>query len=73
MRCSVVVGLVGRWHDGDMSDDDLDAFEQHLMVCPPCLVYNDKVRIAMAALPTAAGAVAEEELVRDLVDLVRRS
>jgi hypothetical protein len=50
VSCDVIVGLIGRWLDGDMEDEDRDAYEQHLLFCPPCLVRTGKTRRALAAL-----------------------
>ena len=54
VSCDVIFGLLGRWHDGDMAEHDRDAYEQHLLFCPPCLQQNDKLRLALAALGQAA-------------------
>jgi hypothetical protein len=36
-----------------MRDADRDAFEQHLLFCPPCMAQNDKAGLALAALTSA--------------------
>ncbi|WP_131787982.1 zf-HC2 domain-containing protein [Protofrankia symbiont of Coriaria ruscifolia] len=43
ISCDVVFDLVGAWYDGELTDNDQNAFEQHLLFCPPC------------PLPTAIG------------------
>ncbi len=34
VNCQVIFGLLSRWRDGDMTERDLDAYEQHLLFCP---------------------------------------
>jgi hypothetical protein len=67
-RCDVLAGLVGSWHTGTMREVDRDAYEQHLLFCPPCLVQNDKARLAFAALPAAPNEPPPDDLVRRLAD-----
>jgi hypothetical protein len=69
VSCAVVVGLMGRWHDGDMDERDRDAYEQHLLFCPPCLQQNGKTRRVLAAL----ARIAAEEPDGDLVHRLTRS
>lgn len=57
ISCQLVAALTSRWHSGELSDVRTDDFEQHLLVCPPCLTYSAKLRLALAAL---AGAAAGE-------------
>jgi len=60
------MGLIGRWQKGLLSDVHRDSFEQHLLVCPPCLAQNDKARLAFAALTAARAKSPPEDLVRRL-------
>jgi hypothetical protein len=69
VSCDVIVGLIGRWLDGDMDDGDRDAYEQHLLFCPPCLVQTGKTRRALTALREIPAAVPDERLMRRLVRL----
>jgi hypothetical protein len=69
-RCEVISGLIGSWHTGTMRDVDRDAFEQHLLFCPPCLVQHDKARLAFAALAAAPRERPPAELVARLADQV---
>jgi hypothetical protein len=62
VTCEVIVGLIGRWLDADLDEGDSDAFEQHLLFCPPCLIQTDKTRLALAALGTAPAAVPGNDL-----------
>ena len=71
MTCDLVAGLMSRWWDGDMDDRDRDAYEQHLLFCPPCMVQNDKARVALTALARAAREPVPADLHRDLVALLR--
>lgn len=70
VNCQVIFGLLGRWHDGDMTARDRDAYEQHLLFCPPCLRQNDKMRVALAALNNAFNAVPSNEMRRNLTEII---
>jgi hypothetical protein len=67
-RCDVVSALIAKWHTGAMRPKDRDSYEQHLLFCPPCLIQNDKARLALAALSTAASQPPPADLVRQLTD-----
>jgi len=67
VSCDVIVGLIGRWLDGDMDDGDRDSYEQHLLFCPPCLVQTGKTRRALTALREIPAAVPGERLMRRLI------
>jgi len=49
-RCDVVSTLIMSWHVGSLREQDRNAFEQHLLFCPPCLAQSDKVGLALTAL-----------------------
>lgn len=49
-----------------MRETDRDAYEQHLLFCPPCLAQNDKARIAFSALISAPTQPPPEPLVAHL-------
>lgn len=66
--CNVIVGLVGRWHKGRLSELHRNAYEQHLLFCPPCLVQHDKARLAFDALRTVATESPSADLVRRLTE-----
>jgi hypothetical protein len=72
VSCDVIVGLVGRWLDGDMDDGDRDAYEQHLLFCPPCLVQTGKTRRAVVALREMPGAFPDDNLRHRLARLVQQ-
>lgn len=69
-RCNVVSGLIGRWHLGRLREVDLEAFEQHLLYCPPCLVQHDKARAALGVLRSVPDSTAPPRLVEDLRSMV---
>lgn len=70
VRCDVLSGLVGRWHAGTLRDADREAYEQHLLFCPPCLVQNDKARLGFAALSAVAAELPPEDLVQHLINRI---
>lgn len=69
VSCAVVVGLMGRWRTGEL-ESDRDAFEEHLLFCPPCLTHNDKVRIGLLGLTRAAQSPPAPEVRRRVLDRV---
>lgn len=52
--CEVVVPLMGAWSEGVLDPADRDGFEQHLLLCPPCLARSAADRWARQALRAAA-------------------
>lgn len=73
VSCRTVGNLLSRWYDGALNEVDTDQFEQHLLVCPPCQRQNDKLRLALAALPEVADARPAEELVTGLLRYARQA
>jgi Putative zinc-finger len=71
VSCDVISGLMGRWRDGDLPERDSNAYEQHLLFCPPCLIRNDKARLALDALRGAATAAPGDDLRDRLVRLAQ--
>jgi anti-sigma factor RsiW len=57
--CSAIVPLISTWSDGDLDEADRDAFEQHLLLCPPCLARSEADRWARRSVLAAATALAE--------------
>ena len=53
--CRVTARLLGRWYDHDLPPDEAQTFEEHLLLCPPCLVEAKRLRGALSALQAAAG------------------
>jgi hypothetical protein len=70
VSCEVISGVMGRWREGDLTEDESDAYEQHLLFCPPCLDQSKKTRLALDALPRAATAVPSEDLLSRLTGIV---
>ncbi|GAB3465820.1 anti-sigma factor family protein [Actinophytocola sediminis] len=68
VSCEIIVGLIGRWHDGALPPADGDAYEQHLLCCPPCLTLAENYRRALGALPTVANTSAVPADLRALFD-----
>jgi hypothetical protein len=66
LTCQVLTGLRWQWFDHTLPEEDTEAYEEHLLFCPPCLVENDKARVALVALRDAAVPVPVESLVRRL-------
>jgi anti-sigma factor RsiW len=61
--CEVIVPLMGAWSDGLLDADDRDAFEQHLLLCPPCLARGEADRWARQAVRAAAAVVPDAAVV----------
>jgi len=67
VSCQTIGGLLSRWYDGALAEVESDMYEQHLLVCPPCQRQNDKLRIALAAIPVVADARPGDDLVTELL------
>jgi hypothetical protein len=67
ISCQAVGGLLTRWYDGVLTGVEADAYEQHILLCRPCQVQNDKLRTALSALPEVADSAVGTDLVADLV------
>ncbi|WP_322760020.1 zf-HC2 domain-containing protein [Frankia sp. Cr2] len=72
VSCEVIFDLVGAWYDAELTDSDQNAFEQHLLFCPPCLAYSDRVRRSLAALTAAATVAVPAGLADRLAAAVER-
>ena len=70
LSCDTASRLVGSWRAGALTTAERDAYEQHLLVCPPCLRQNDKARLAFAALSTALDTSPPEDLLVRLTEQV---
>jgi anti-sigma factor RsiW len=64
--CTLVQQLIGRYHDGELAGERADAFEQHLLQCPPCLVEVRRLRATLRYLDEAAAAVGPAGVVERL-------
>jgi hypothetical protein len=67
ISCRAVGGLLSRWYDGALAGVEADAYEQHLLICPPCLVQHDRLRDGLAAIPAVADAEPPAGLISSLV------
>jgi hypothetical protein len=54
LHCRTAQRLMGRWLDDRIDGVDASLFEQHLVVCPPCLDECGRLRVALGALRHAA-------------------
>jgi hypothetical protein len=70
VSCQTIGALMTRWYDHSLTEVESDAYEQHMLLCPPCLVQAGKLRTALTALPAAADSSAPEELVARLIATV---
>lgn len=66
VNCKQVGGLLSRWLDGALTAVDVEAYEQHINVCPPCRRQNDKLQDGLAALRAAADAAPAPALLDEL-------
>ncbi|TML22023.1 MAG: zf-HC2 domain-containing protein [Actinobacteria bacterium] len=71
VSCQTVGGLLSRWYDGTLAEVEADVYEQHMLVCPPCQRQNDKLRVALAAIPAVADVRPGAELVTELLRYAR--
>jgi hypothetical protein len=53
IRCDEFVELVTDWMEGGLSEPVRTEIEEHLLICPPCVVYVKQIRAAVDALRTA--------------------
>jgi hypothetical protein len=74
ITCETVGALMTRWYDQALTDIESDGYEQHLLLCPPCLVQAAKLRTALGALRALGSApspgAATADLVRGLAAVV---
>jgi hypothetical protein len=67
VTCETVGALMTRWYDQALTDIESDAYEQHLLLCPPCLVQAGKLRTALGALQALGSAPPPGASTADLV------
>lgn len=58
MSCSELVELVTDYLEGRLDAAEVERFEAHLDVCPPCGIYLDQMRTTLTAL----GRIPEETI-----------
>ena len=44
MTCQEVVEFLMRYLDGELTAEEQQTFEEHLHLCPPCVVYLETYR-----------------------------
>lgn len=71
ISCDAVFGLVGLWLDGSLAADERDAYEQHLLLCPWCVAYVGKTRLALAALRGVPASAPAGSFRRRLITLIQ--
>lgn len=49
MNCRELVEFLMQYLDGELPADEAARFEEHVGMCPPCLVYLDTYRAAIRA------------------------
>jgi hypothetical protein len=64
IRCAEFVELVTSWMEGGLSEPVRTEIEEHLLICPPCVIYVQQIRAAVEAL-RAADRDESPELRRD--------
>jgi anti-sigma factor RsiW len=74
LDCIVAVEQVTDYLEGALPPDARTEFEQHLVVCPPCLIYLRQVKAQIAASAALASpAPAPEDVTERLLELFRAS
>lgn len=72
MSCKELVELVTEYLEGTLSPEDHSRFEEHLVVCPGCVIYVDQMRETVALLgqipEESVSAEAEQNLLRAFRD-----
>jgi predicted anti-sigma-YlaC factor YlaD len=58
LTCAELVELVTDYHEGALSQRDLDRFEEHLVFCSSCLNYVEQMRQTIESV----GSLREEDL-----------
>jgi hypothetical protein len=56
IRCAEFVELVTDWMEGGLPEPVRTEIEEHLLICPPCVVYVKQIKTAVEALRTAEPA-----------------
>lgn len=69
--CALVSSLIGAWRDGQLSDADSESFEEHLLVCPPCMDLNENLQRALGALRQHVDLTPPQELVEGMLAYAR--
>jgi hypothetical protein len=72
LSCRLVARLLPQWQQATLLAGENERYEQHLLLCPPCLGQHDKARAALRALRSAAATGPTDALVAELVAVARR-
>ncbi len=56
LTCREVVELATRYEEGELSPDDRERLEEHLVTCDPCVVYLDQMKETADAVGAAEHA-----------------
>lgn len=62
LSCQDVVDLVSAYLEESFSADEQARFEQHLAICPPCVVYVEQMRQMIGTLGTLTEEVLPEDV-----------
>lgn len=65
--CAQIVELVTQYLEGELDEEQLRLFQEHLADCPPCTRYVDQIQVTMSQL----GAVQEPDLPPEAWDALR--
>ena len=71
MSCKELVELVTEYLEGSLSPEDRARFEEHLAVCPGCVIYLDQMRQTAALLGQIPEESVSAEAERDLLRVFR--
>jgi hypothetical protein len=53
ITCREFVAVAGDYLEGVMPEERLQLFEEHMILCEPCIHYLDQLRATVEALPNA--------------------
>jgi hypothetical protein len=53
IRCAEFVELVTDWMEGHLPEPVRTEIEEHLLICPPCVIYVQQIKAAVEAMRTA--------------------
>jgi hypothetical protein len=56
IRCAEFVELVTDWMEGELPEPVRTEIEEHLLICPPCVIYVQQIKAAVEAMRTAQPA-----------------
>jgi predicted anti-sigma-YlaC factor YlaD len=66
IRCAEFVELVTDWMEGGLAEPVRTEIEEHLLICPPCVLYVNQITSAVRALraaePPSAPVLRRDEL-----------